>query len=56
MDYSKILKIDENTTIVDVIGIYEVLLKRIGKKKKLKDTDINEIVLTADDKLRLEIL
>lgn len=43
MDYSKILKIDENTTIVDVIGIYEVFLKRIGKKKKLKDTDINEI-------------
>ena len=43
MDYSKILKIDENTTIVDVIGIYEIFLKRIGKKKKLKDTDINEI-------------
>ena len=43
MDYSKILKIDENTTIVDVIGIYEVFLKRIGKKKKPKDTDINEI-------------
>lgn len=43
VDYSKILKIDENTTIVDVIGIYEVFLKRIGKKKKLKDTDINEI-------------
>ena len=43
MDYSKILRIDENTTIVDVIGIYEVFLKRIGKKKKLKDTDINEI-------------
>ena len=43
MDYSKILKIDENTTIVDVIGIYEVFLKRMGKKKKLKDTDINEV-------------
>ncbi len=43
MDYSKILKIDENTTIVDVIGIYEIFLKRIGKKKKLKDTYINEI-------------
>ena len=34
MDYSKILKIDENTTIVDVIGIYEVFLKRKEEKTK----------------------
>lgn len=34
MDYFSVLKLNSNATIIDIIGMYEVLLKNTKKRDK----------------------
>ena len=43
MDYFKVLKLDKDSTIVDVVGMYQVLSKRIKKEIKAGTSTINEL-------------
>lgn len=43
MDYFKVLKLDKDATIVDVVGMYQVLSKRIEKEIKAGTSTVNEL-------------
>lgn len=43
MDYFKVLKLDKDATIVDVVGMYQVLSKRIEKEIKVGTSTVNEL-------------
>lgn len=43
MDYFKVLKLDKDSTIVDVVGMYQVLSKKIKKEIKAGTSTINEL-------------
>lgn len=43
MDYFSILKLNSNATIIDIIGMYEVLLKNTKKEIKAGKSDISKL-------------
>lgn len=43
MDYFSVLKLNSNATIIDIIGMYEVLLKNTKKEIKAGKSDISKL-------------
>lgn len=43
MDYFSALKLNSNATIIDIIGMYEVLLKNTKKEIKAGKSDISKL-------------
>lgn len=43
MDYFSVLKLNSNATIIDIIGMYEVLLKNTKKEIKDGKSDISKL-------------